>query len=169
MPEKGVLMTFQWQDKRWHVRLYLWAEPIVAEFFDRGSHVYHYRKSYEVHTNLCPYMRTILLWLPLALLVNVATWAMAVATVTYIPGRLFGWKGWGLTVLVTAAGVGLLLLMLWLRQWYRERQEARPPKVPDVGPHDRTPGFGSAVREWVRKKHEGICPSITIKVGGGTE
>jgi hypothetical protein len=161
--EKEVTLTLAWQDRRWHVRLYLWADPIVAKFFDTHSHT---EQSDTIHTNLCPYMRTLLLWLPLTLAVNLLTVAAVITTGVILPMRIFGWGGY-LGTLVTIALIVLVFLGFSVARdkyarWSRSREMHRHHHI------DPTPGFSAALGEYAHKVHEGICPRITIERRGGS-
>ncbi len=151
-------MTFTWQDRRWHVRLYLWAEPIVAEFFEKRSITEYHNDS--VSTNLCPYMRTILVWFPLAILMNGLALLAALTAFFLVPVSLIGIKAYAITLGCIFTWLVVLVAVAWWRVMDRKLDDDYRKIFGED--RDDTPTLHGALAVYAGKLHDGICPGITI-------
>jgi len=114
-------------------------------------------------------MRTLLLWFPLTVILNLAAVASVIFTAVVYPTYLFGWRGYGTTILVAAAIVAAVMVVVYCTLHiiaYRERRKMERDCNPNPDP---TPRFVTAVRLWARKAHDGICPGIIIELGMETK
>lgn len=147
----------------WYVRWYFWSLGICEEFSDNCSLT---DRAENRGTNLCAFMRVILIYAPLILLLHAIVYAGAIATITVWPIYLFGLKGY---ILGVSAVVGLVILvflvinLVWLLLDRRKtriaaQQQAAKPTNADAA----NPGFFHIVRQWVVAKKQKVCPLITF-------
>lgn len=147
---------------KWYVRWYFWSLGICEEFLERGMQ----RDAELDGTNLCAFMRVILIYTPLILLIHAIVYASALATITLWPIHLFGLKGYGLIVGRIAVLIVLIILVTNLVGWLLDKrqarilaqgQEAKPTNANTAGP-----GFARVLGRWVVAKKRKICPLITF-------
>lgn len=167
----------------WHARLYLWCLRIWAKFrygYGHTDSAYYYRFTEE--TNLCLYIRAIVVWMPLVVLLHLFLLAYAIGVLS-IPFLTFGWNYIGFLIVAFAAVaivpvIGSLLtkkLKPAERLDYREKehkenlereakQEAKKRRKAE-----RSPSFTRVVIEWAKAKKAKICPIINlVESKGGT-
>lgn len=100
----------------WYVRLFFWTLEVYYAF---RNEKYCFSRSHveRTGTNLCFFVRVIVLYAPLILLLNVVFVAAAVASVTAIPIYFFGATFYGWTLFFITLGMLTVLgLMRTVRQ-----------------------------------------------------
>lgn len=154
----------------WKVRLYLWSLSYRCDF-----HAKYYNEPYR--TNLCEFMRGILVWLPLTLLIQLtAMFSIVYALVIYPIMRLGGdfWKvpAWviGFPALACALVIGIIYVVEKLKDhffsrpiddryqtWEEKMQKAREKELA----FERSlPGI---ILTWLKARKASICPIIDLE------
>ena len=147
----------------WYVRLYLWCLQIIDKSRPGDEHgrPSTYYEDYRDSTNLCQFMRVILVWAPFVILLNFSSYIFSVGLMTYIPIVYFGfgtsWLGFLIVLAVAiAAVIGFIFLGYKIWEW-DERRQAKPTAYKD-------PSFWSLL--WGRiagGKQKYLCPFINIR------
>ena len=94
------MTAIELQKDAWYVRWFQWSSDLWQSF--RDGHEMH-----DVSTNRCYFFRSIFFTAPFALACNVATIALAIATLTYYPIAFFGttfFFGFWTVLILAAAG-----------------------------------------------------------------
>ncbi len=151
----------------WHVKFYFWCLDVWDAFLDTHT---------KRHTsNLCQYIRTIFVWMPLALVVNVGFWLYVFYALLYFPLTHFGVVG-------TAAGylaIGLFIGAIWAFTWlysftedrlddrrYERHRAARRAAIIALGgvteQEERGPGFIEVIWLYLVAMKRRVCPMITF-------
>lgn len=94
----------------WHARLYLWSHTIWGEFWHKNN--WSWYKDKCTNTNVCYYLRVMLVYAPLVILLHAALFAATVGVVVVLPIHLFGASGVGkavIAILLVALGLGLMM------------------------------------------------------------
>lgn len=146
----------------WHYRVFEWQLMQKYGFIPWTINAYG--------SNLCSYVRTVLLWAPLRFLFN-TTWVRSTATasimfsiVTGLIGAFAGLHGLKieagiiLTVLIAATMLGTIVSFVWLASLLAEYARNKNLRVPDT-----IVSFSELLTKRVRSIHDGICPEITFK------
>lgn len=156
-------------DKRqWYVRWFFWSLTVWDEFKDHGDSSWRYRNG----TNLCHFLRVMLVWCPLVLLLNVAVYGAGVAALTALPIYFWGGTGYAYVVGALAIVVGVIIslnaLSRRLKEWERRHPPApkpekkkEPPKVA-VPAAPTGPGFWQVVWQYIVASKQKVCPIITF-------
>lgn len=146
--------------QKWYVRWYFWSLEICDESLDRGDTS---ERVVENGTNLCAFMRTILIYTPLILLFNALVYAATLATITVLPIYLFGFKGFGLSWGGLAVlGVSIYLIVLFV-MWRKNKRRSRALVEKKAANTDAaSPSFHRVVGQWVMAKKRKVCPLITF-------
>ena len=143
---------------KWYVRWYFWSLEICEEFTENYG---NWMDKEQNGTNLCAFMRTILIYAPLILLFHAVVYAGALAIVTILPIYLFGLKGYGLGVGVLVGFYIFVFLAISLGVWLRNKQKSGSlTKKQAVVNSD--PSFVCVLGRWVVAKKRRICPLITF-------
>ena len=128
-------------------------------------------------TNLCHFVRVIVVYMPLILLAQVIFWAALVAAVVVLPIRWFGIAGYATTigvavgVVIAATGLvfGLRHISNIFSDWRDERRELRWQREDDLRRHPQpSPGpsvVSIAVMFVAAQKHK-ICPLVKFQGAG---
>src|SRR5690606_938632 len=142
----------------WYVRWFFWSWEILERF--RGSYSWEReerRRQVERGTNLCAFMRVILVWTPLVLLLHVVVAAAVLATATILPATLWSVGGYArvlgfMSLGAVGAGIILLGLSTGLDLLARRRAAATHKKAARVTRprKPQPPGFLRVVLEWVK-------------------
>lgn len=134
----------------WHYRLYQFNDHLTGQLTDT-----HQWRDPRVW-NLCSYMRGILVWLPLKLVLYLCYWGFPIYTLFVIPSRLWGfdyWIFWGVIALtgtvILGGGIGLGMLA----EKYRGKE--REPKKPSE--------FKVLFKSWMWAMKESLCPVVEVK------
>ncbi len=159
------------QESQWHVQLYLWCRDTWNTFRDDND--------WNTHHNLCLYIRSIILWAPLALLSQLALVAWAGYVLVYYPVTRIGWTGffWEIGVVVGIAFAFLLFMLIrkgirrlsqaWTNRRYRKLEKLEGTKedaeeVLVTPEKDKGPGFIEVVFEYLVAMKQKTCPTIEI-------
>ena len=158
----------QLDSSRWFVRWYFWSQGIWDEFSDRSD----LWRVEEKGTNLCHFMRVTLVWAPLVLLLNIAVYGAAIASLTVVPVVLFGFTFY----LSLIGALATIALIVWAikrdrtttpeRQPLETRTRATEPVVekPRVG---AGPGFWKTLWLYLVAVKAKVCPTITFNGAEG--
>lgn len=155
----------------WYVRLFFWSLGIWGAFRDGD---YRYDRSYveERGANLCFFIRVMVVYTPLVLLLHAAFAAAAVASLTALPIYFFGGiaYGWTLATIVVVIGtiwgvkVALRRRAAWREhthvKFVERKREARPETEATETP--RGPGFFEVLLAYLVAAKKKICPSIAF-------
>lgn len=150
-------------ENSWHYKLYLKAVDLWFDFKgDKESH-YDYEKGAYVkernvlkaQSNLCFYMRVILVWAPVVYLSQVALAAFAAYTLIVLPIALAGLTATYLATATVILGCSVVLFVLFGISYVYEawRWRDRDTKVDN---------FFSLCIEFIKAKKKKICPTINI-------
>ena len=153
-------------DDQWHYQLYLWSRRAWFRFWHREDLFEQEMRDTSEHVNLCPYMRTLGLYLPFIVLTHAAVVAVLAYVLFWMPTTLaphvslgFTWAGFLATV-IRVIGVLVAVMpviafiagVVWL--WWRI------PRKPRKGP-----SIFAVMAAYVEAAHDAVCPRIPIKHG----
>lgn len=165
----------------WHFHLFHFGLLLVDMFTGRGDSWRSYKDRFiKRGTNLCHYMRVILVYTPLILTVYAATAAGVVWVSVFLPIKLFGITGYmntllvigGVVVGIILAVVGIICVVSFLGWAFH--------KTGEIIGHTKAPvlvqrglNFGDLMVEWMIARKKAICPTLTFadveSAEGGTE
>ncbi len=137
----------------WYVRLFFLAVGIWDEFRDRDT-LWLAREE----TNLCYFIRVILVWMPFVLLLHLCLVAAAIFAAIYWPIHLFGTRGYGTGLAGVAVIVFLVVGTVVGTKWFLKRRRAEP-RVTKAAV-EKQPGFLSLVVTAAVASKKKICPII---------
>lgn len=151
-------------ERLWYVRLYFWSASICDEFTEGGMEW----RARERGTNLCQFLRVIVVYMPAILLLHVALYGGAITAITAVPIYLMGMV-WYFAV---AGAVALIIGIVYAIKWYRRIQlrgaarneagtETKPAPVATPQPAT-SPSFGSIVWQWLVAQKQRVCPLINF-------
>jgi hypothetical protein len=167
------------QKRQWFVHWFFISLAVISRF--RGDYSSYWTEiRYRDGTNLCHFIRVILVWAPLIVLLNVSACGLVLAALIAAPIYLFGVTSYlavifGLIAIV-CVGVGVsfvgFLIQLSVSYLKRRAREKRLSKmlaegdstekveVPEV---PKGPTFGAVLWQYaVATKHR-FCPNLTFK------
>lgn len=114
-------------------------------------------ESHTGNTNLCFFMRSIFVWMPLAAILNLAVVLFALyATYTFIIEILnnFGDAGlWFKIALLVGVSLGILIGAIYLVAWIAVYEPFRRLSRSETG---------QVLGGWLESTHDAICPLVTI-------
>ena len=136
-------------------RVYFWSLDILGEF--TGN------KYSRERTNLCQLFRTIFVYTPLVLFLNLLFWAAVVCFLFVSPVIMYGtWMA-----LVWQSGIIIAMaLAIWAGVCLVERYQQRRDRCPEVVLRKQKP---QVIRRWLKAKKERICPLIEFVDSEGKE
>ena len=152
-------------DKRqWYVRWFFWSLMVWDEFRETDS-----SWKFENGTNLCHFIRVMLVWCPLVLLLNATVYGSGIAALTALPISLYGGVGYAWVVGIFTFVVGLVLVMKSvsrrLGKWKHRRpvvHKSEKKKVtPKVAAAPTGPGFFEVLWKYIVGLKKKVCPIIT--------
>lgn len=170
-------------DKRqWYVTWFFVSLAVLDKFRGRtswDSDLDRYRNG----TNLCHFIRVILLWTPLVYGFHILVYGTAIAILTYWPIRLFGFNGYVATIIgivtfvivvVAVAFVlqGLVNAVAFIRDKQDERAEERARQesdsdedvpAPQPARVRQGPSFGEVLWNYLVAVKQKVCPIINFK------
>lgn len=158
----------------WHAQVYFWALGVWFKFKGYKEIPDHWRRE----GNLCLYIRTLTVWLPLTFALHILFGALVVFTFVKLPIALFGMVLFVESVigLVIFAGLGWALARGGARisRWINRRRNNQPKEArrkpqmrPVVGPvveavFDTGMSFFELIVEWLVAQKKKICPKINF-------
>lgn len=149
-----------WYVKVFRVALFLWASFRFGEDYTRDG----FEARHANRTNLCFFVRTILVWGPLALAAQIFAYGAALSALTVAPIYLFGGGTIGrLLLYVAGAGLlttGLVAIVSWVDRKAKERAKTRPKKLEVLA--DESQSAWSVFVEWLAAHKAKVCPTITF-------
>lgn len=168
------------EKKSWHARLFFWSLRVWLRF--KYGDGWKYDKQLHRHsrsTNLCFYVRTMAVWMPLVLALHLAlvVWILYVAFV--LPAHLF-------SIVSTAKLYELFVISLagswaifWSVNWFwdnklepkieQRRQTAKVRKRAKALESKTGLSASEVLVEWVKARKRDICPFITFKKEEGVQ
>lgn len=72
--------------RQWHFRVYSWTRKRLDNFSNRRNEMRRFDPSVD-QVNLCPYMRTLLLYLPLLIVIHLGVFAWLIYTLIWLPAQ----------------------------------------------------------------------------------
>ena len=144
----------------WHLRLFLSTHYNLYSLFHSSDYQYEPPKQ----TNLCQYLRTLLVWFPLMILANVLPYGTVLFAMFY-PMYMYGASNYLLTAAIV---VGLIIgiftaiaLVVWFatRKFLRSAIGGAAHSIYHVVYGD---SFFGLMCRWIRDRHQRICSLITI-------
>ena len=147
----------------WHARIYLWW--YAHKYPANGDNL-----PFTGRANLCPYMRTVLIYAPLRFLLT--DWKTKWLPITLWPILLFGipkLMGWisydmkmflWITEAVLAAAATLILVGCAIA-WYSQRDKNIFQHIGEVW--EKTKPERALVTAYIRSGHDRICPELTLE------
>lgn len=135
-----------WYVRLFHACLYLWATFSNMECYDRPAFI----REHEHRTNLCFFVRTIVVWAPLTIAVNLLAYGAAIGAVIGLPIYYWGLGGVAIRFGAIALGLGIVAVLVALARRYAGQEVPVPSAV-------------YVASEWVRARKESICPTITFE------
>lgn len=143
----------------WHYRLYCYMSQAHAAWTHKDD--YHEYPKNTAFLGLCPYMRMILIWGPIAILSNLIPIFAILATLFIFPASTGGLAGvlWLFGAIGTL--VGAIIGLGYLVEWNRERRHAREEsQLGSYGePEEKPKGFIALLYTWI---HDSICPKLEL-------
>lgn len=150
---------------RWHVKFYFWCLDIWDAFLE--THTDRHR------SNLCQYIRTIFVWMPLVFVMNIGFLLYVLYTLFYFPVTSFGVMGTVVGYLVIGFIVGSLLLYSFVKEkWAERRRERRlvaeqttstTPSNAVAEQEEKGPGFIEVIWLYLVATKQKVCPTIEFK------
>lgn len=135
----------------WHVRLYHWSERVRDSFISTNSQPVR-------RTNLCMYLRTLFVWMPLALLAQVWLVGLVFYTFIYFPLANFGLFSMVRAYVIVVLIIGSILAYYRYKKYRKEQAAMRSePALPAA---NRGPGLLTVVMVYLRAAKQKICPFI---------
>lgn len=146
----------------WHTRLYIWTQLSWDRFAWKGDTD---ERDHET-TDLCTYIRALIVKLPLLLAMYGGMVYYAVYVLFLYPvnstgtGSYLAFVLWAVLMLAT---VGLLgFLMTRLCRVIEKAEDARQQRSKEIEKGERAPGLWTLMKRWMRDKHDRICSTIRI-------
>ena len=152
--------------KKWYVRLFFWSLDIWSEFKDESSHQNYGQR---MGTNLCFFMRVILVYMPVVLLLHAAILISLVASLTVVPIYFFGALKFFLILVAFLFVIGSVLLIKAYRRRFVPRefslimdQFTIPEEllINQTTKKTNSIGFFKVLKEYIIATKMKICPSI---------
>jgi len=116
---REVLVKIRINEEIWYNRIYLFALEIWYNF--KATEI---PWRFENGSNLCMYIRTLIVWLPLTVILHLTTAALCIFTLFVFPSHLFGWgyaKFWTGCVVFVALLVSAIYTWQKSEDWRDER------------------------------------------------
>lgn len=146
----------------WHARLFFWALGVWNEFRNNESQEVFFRQQ----TNLCHYIRVLLVWMPLVLGIHAVLIGSTVWAFIILPIYLFGITGYGWTIAVIVglivAVFALVYFLKLLGRLFNKAEEWRDR--PAVEKPDTGPSFWEVLRVWKKAQKDKMCPFVDFAV-----
>ncbi len=154
----------------WHFGAFLFGCRLVDIFLPGKYWDDRYSDRFRRGTNLCHYMRVILVYTPLILLAWAGVAAAGVGSLIVLPVYLFGMAGYGETIAVIVGAFLALVIVAfacmvitdtchWVMGKLRGEGHTERPKAQTAS---ASPTFFDLVAEWIVAKKKAICPTISF-------
>lgn len=151
----------------WHFRLYTFNKRLLERF--RGNRYWLDEES-PTRINLCPYMRTILIWGPMVYLFHAFMYLSLFVAFIWVPMQMISTTdiGWLSMVVVFFLGIGLamaaliygfILLGSHTSKKFKERREQREA----AGIVEEEIGFIRALKAYWKGFHDKTCFALEVK------
>lgn len=150
---------------QWHVKFYFWCLDVWDAFLDTYTD--------RDRSNLCQYIRTIFVWMPLALVANIAFWLYLVYVLLYFPITHFGVIGIGggyMTIAIIGGTIGIYFYLKEKLKQHRREQRRAAERTADVASSDaavekeeRGPGFIEVIWLYLVATKQKVCPTIEFR------
>ena len=139
------------KEDTWHFKVFKYANRVWNTFWDNRWAIERGLND----SNLCYYIRVIVVWLPMLFMVHILVYAFALFVALLLPVILFGGPGAALWFYLGAIIVALVLaggfvLITYIKEWAEDRPVIR-----------RDPGFLELIAQSFKDVHHNyICRSI---------
>jgi len=152
------------REDSWHFRLYVFMSQWNAAWRYKDDYL-AYPKIGSSGIGLCPYMRMILIWGPLAIVSNVVPIFAVVAAFLIFPGSMNGAAGVGWLLFSISVIIGLGFIISWIKDWSDERAERREGSQlkcqdPDYVEPD---SFWKLLKAFAQTTKSKICPVLELE------
>lgn len=148
----------------WHARLYLWSHTIWWQFWHKRNRSWYEDK--RENTNVCYYLRVMLMYAPLVIILHAALLAATVGVVVVLPIHLFGFWGVGkatfVIFLLVALGVGLAIGLGVLAQKAGDAAIDASQRHREMIHEQGGLTFWEVVRARISGAKHKICPLIRV-------
>jgi len=148
----------------WYVHLFFWSLGIWGAFRD-NNYLYNRSRMEERGTNLCFFIRVMVVYMPLVLLLHATFVTMAVASLIALPIYLFGGivYGWTLAAIMAVIGTiwGVKVALRRVARRERKQHERKQPAA-KVAKTPRGPGFFEVLWAYLVAAKKKICPSVAF-------
>ena len=144
---------------QWFVRWFFWSLVVWDQFFDTDTE-WEYREK----ATLCEFVDTIA-GAVLVLALHIVAYGAVVAALAVAPIYFFGISGYVTTVGSLAVVVGMIFLMVYVRQLDVWKKVGRPVQVKVVRrtTAPKGPSFFKVMRLYFTSVKQKFCPVITFK------
>ncbi len=152
------------REDSWHFRLYVFMSQWNAAWRGNNDYLDHPQIS-SFGIGLCPYMRMILIWGPLAILSNVFPIAAVIGSLVAFPGSVAGTSGIFWLFGWIAGFVGAIFALGWIKNWQDERQESREiSQLIKQDPNYVEPeSFWKLIKDYVKSAKTKVCPVLELE------
>ncbi|MDO8655467.1 MAG: hypothetical protein Q7R48_03615 [bacterium] len=149
----------------WYVQLFFWSLRIYGafrkDFWNRRR--FDPEEVARNGTNLCFFMRVIIVYVPLILLSHAALFVAAAASVTLVPISFFGAAAYGRTLVFLAATAAIIFLIIKMITFAQRHKPAKQtPKKRPVAKQPTGPSFLEVSWAYVVAVKRKVCPLITF-------
>ncbi len=151
------------QDNQRHVRFYFWCLDVWDAFCDDWTP--------RSRSNLCQYLRTMFVLMPLAIFWHVALVCFGVFVLLLYPIATLGWVGTFALYVLTAMCIGAYISGSYLREKMKEAKREREVtsstddevSVTPIPTEDKGPGFLEVVWLYLVAQKQKFCPTIEFR------
>ncbi len=155
----------------WHFSLFQFGLKMIDRFLGQLDSAYPYSERYEKRTNLCHYMRVILVYVPMILGLYAATVGGAVYVAMILPIKLFGISSCVWVIAFAASFITLTALVVFAMMLCAELYGRLSARVRVAAMNKqfaaatvtRGPGFGELLLDWLEARKARVCPLITFE------
>lgn len=148
--------------KSWHARLYRWTQVSWDRFMFRGNT----DESDHTTTNLCLFIRALVLKLPLLVGLYLAAAYYAVFVIFLYPmstvggGSYLEFLLWLSIIIIGIFAAGALIG--FFMKGLSKIGEVKAERDAEIEAGRRSPGMWMLLKRWVKDKHDHICTTIRI-------
>ena len=139
---------------QWHVKLYFWCLDVWDSF----------QENYTTRdrANLCQYIRTIFVWMPLTLAAHIGFVLFTFYVLLYYPGTHFGAVGTISGYFTVALIIGAFILYFKVEDKLKERRLKKEEQASAdvVEKEEKAPGFIEIVWLYLVTTKKKFCPTI---------